>query len=225
MHQNIVCSHHWSYWWPGINMVQIYQQIQQWSRSTLQWRHNEHGGISNHQPHDCLLDRRSKKTSKLRVTGLCEGNSLVTGKFPKQRASNAENVSIWWRHHESHMHFCMGLALQGQFCLFGNNGRNSFSCHDLVWAWRRLPNPSYAKMFVRNIKIIFTFSIISRHEDRIGGLHIPSSMKTRTPCMLCIQYHGCWCSVNVRSHGFHSQSSKTSYRQISWSFKQRDGTL
>ena len=43
--------------------------------------------------------RRSKKTSKLRVTGLCVGNSPVTGEFPAQRASNAENVSIWWRHH------------------------------------------------------------------------------------------------------------------------------
>ena len=43
--------------------------------------------------------RRSKKTSKLRVTGLCEGNSSVIGEFPAQRASNAENVSIWWRHH------------------------------------------------------------------------------------------------------------------------------
>ena len=40
-----------------------------------------------------------KKTSKLRVTGLCEGNSPVTGEFPSQRASNAENVSIWWRRH------------------------------------------------------------------------------------------------------------------------------
>ena len=43
--------------------------------------------------------RRSKKTSKLRVTDLCAGNSPVTGEFPAQRASNAENVSIWWRHH------------------------------------------------------------------------------------------------------------------------------
>ena len=43
--------------------------------------------------------RRSKKTSKLRVPGLCEGNSPVTSEFPTQRASNAENVSIWWRHH------------------------------------------------------------------------------------------------------------------------------
>ena len=57
----------------------------------------------NHLPHDCLLNRlfrhRSKKTPKPRVTGLCAGNSPVIDKFPAQRASNAENVSIWWRHH------------------------------------------------------------------------------------------------------------------------------
>ena len=72
----------------------------------LQWRHNEHDRVSNHQPYDRLLNRlfrcRSKKTSKLRVTGLCEGNSPVTGEFPAQRASNAEKVSIWWRHHGYH---------------------------------------------------------------------------------------------------------------------------
>ena len=44
--------------------------------------------------------RRSKKTSKLRVTGLCAGNSPVTGEFPAQMANNAKNVSIWWRHHD-----------------------------------------------------------------------------------------------------------------------------
>ena len=33
----------------------------------------------------------------LSVTGLCEGNPPVTGGFPSQRASNTENVSIWWR--------------------------------------------------------------------------------------------------------------------------------
>ena len=37
--------------------------------------------------------------SELRVTGLCAGNSPVTGEFRAQGASNAENVSIWWRHH------------------------------------------------------------------------------------------------------------------------------
>ena len=43
--------------------------------------------------------RRSKKTSKLCVIGLC----VVTGGFPAQRVSYAENVSIWWRHHVSLM--------------------------------------------------------------------------------------------------------------------------
>ena len=50
-----------------------------WVRISLQWRHNDHDSVSNHQPYDCLLNRlfrrRSKKTSKLRVTGLCAGNS------------------------------------------------------------------------------------------------------------------------------------------------------
>ena len=45
----------------------------------LQWCHNDHDGVSNHQPHGCLLNclfrRRSKETSKLRATGLCVGNS------------------------------------------------------------------------------------------------------------------------------------------------------
>ena len=40
-----------------------------------------------------------KKTPKLRVTGLCEGNSPVTGGFPSQKTSNTENISTRWRHH------------------------------------------------------------------------------------------------------------------------------
>ena len=63
---------------------------------TLQGGHNERDGISNHQRLDCLLNRlfrhRSKKTSKLSVTGLCEENSPVTSEFPAQRIINAENV-------------------------------------------------------------------------------------------------------------------------------------
>ena len=73
---------------------------------SLEWRHNEHDGVSNRQSHDCLLNRlfrrRSKKTSKLRVIGLCEGNSPVTDEFPVQSASNAEKCSIWWRHQIIH---------------------------------------------------------------------------------------------------------------------------
>ena len=41
-----------------------------------------------------------RKKLKLRVTGLCVGNPPLTAEFPAQMDSNAENVSIWWRHHE-----------------------------------------------------------------------------------------------------------------------------
>ena len=86
----------------------------------LHWRHNEYVGVSNYEAHGCLfnrlLRRRSKKISKLRVTGLCAGNSPGTGEFPIQMASHAENVSIWWRHHFpsrtygqlSRRHICLG---------------------------------------------------------------------------------------------------------------------
>ena len=52
------------------------------------WRHNDQGGVSNHQPHGCLLNRlfrrRSKKTSKLCVTGPLCGEFTGPGEFPAQ---------------------------------------------------------------------------------------------------------------------------------------------
>ena len=63
-------------------ITQLYALLSaHWTNScrSLRWRHSYHDGVSNHQPHGCLLNRlfmrRSKKTSKLRVTGLCAGNS------------------------------------------------------------------------------------------------------------------------------------------------------
>ena len=65
--------------------------------NTSQWHHNGRDGVANHQPRDCLLNhlfrRKSKKTWNLRVTGLCAGNSPMTG--------DADNVSISRCHHES----------------------------------------------------------------------------------------------------------------------------
>ena len=73
-------------------------------RLSLLWRHSGGEGVSNHQPQDCLLNGsfrcRSKNASKLRVTGLCAGNSPErNGEFPAQMARNAEKVSIWWLQH------------------------------------------------------------------------------------------------------------------------------
>ena len=78
-------------------------------RITWRWRHNGHVWVSNHQPHDWLLNlscmQRSKKTSKVRVTGLCERW------IPHTKASNAENVSIMCRKkscwHISIWSYCM----------------------------------------------------------------------------------------------------------------------
>ena len=102
----------------------------QFSR-TLLWRHNGRDSVSNHQPHDCLPNRlfrrRSKKTSKPRVTGLCAGNSPGTGEFPAQMASNAENVSIWWRHHEP----CLPTAycsIRKSFSNFAQSATVILSC-------------------------------------------------------------------------------------------------
>ena len=86
-------------------------KLETWRQpNALQWRHNGQDSVSNHQPHDCLFNRlfrrRSRKTSKLRVTGLCAGNSPWTSEFPAQRASYAENVSIWWRHHGEYIWKC-----------------------------------------------------------------------------------------------------------------------
>ena len=51
------------------------------TRSALQWCQNERDDVSNHRRLDflfnCLFRRASKKTSKLRVTGLCEGIPLT----------------------------------------------------------------------------------------------------------------------------------------------------
>ena len=63
---------------------------------------------------------RSKKTSKLSVTGLCEGNSPVTRESPTQRASNAEYVSIWWRRHDS-TYWCILNILRTDFIFWSSS--------------------------------------------------------------------------------------------------------
>ena len=87
----------------GFSVVSIPTENKRSCFHPLEWHPNRRDGVSNHQFHHCLLNRlfrrRSKKTSKLRVTGLCARNSPVTGEFPAQMASNTENVSIWWRPH------------------------------------------------------------------------------------------------------------------------------
>ena len=95
-----VTSHYLNLWWPRLQMhiwfiyssvnwiiktsddlLHVWCQANTWTNATisLHWRHNDHDSVSNHQSHGCLLNRlfgsRSKKASKLCVTGLCAGNS------------------------------------------------------------------------------------------------------------------------------------------------------
>ena len=93
----------------------------------LQWHHNGCNGISNHQPHKCLLNlysrHRSKKTSKLCVTGLCTGNSLVTGNFLRRWELFEEefylpsffrpSLTNWWYDFQ-------WMALLHFMCIFDN---------------------------------------------------------------------------------------------------------
>ena len=48
-----------------------------------------------------------KHQSSASLLGLCSGNSPATGEFPAQMASNAQNVSIWWRHHGPERFICI----------------------------------------------------------------------------------------------------------------------
>ena len=74
-------------------------------KHSLQWRHNGHDGVSNTSPtivySAVYTGANERKTPKLRVTGICAGKSPVTTEFLAQKASNAGNVSIWWRHRVS----------------------------------------------------------------------------------------------------------------------------
>ena len=69
---------------------------------SLHWRHNDHDGVSNHQPHGCtqsFIQTQIKENIKApRHWPLC-GEFNRTGEFPAQRASYTENVFIWRRHH------------------------------------------------------------------------------------------------------------------------------
>ena len=95
----------------------------------------------NHRCLDCFLNclfrRRSKKTSKLRVTGHREGNPPVTDGFPTQLASYAEKKSIWWRHH----------------------GNDNEGCKAQIWPCAQM-NASHAGIMIIDVKFKAARSLI-----------------------------------------------------------------
>ena len=70
------------------HLVRLLCRHSNWQHPSLplQRRNNERDGFSNHRRLGCLLIRLCmnwpKKTPKIRVSGLCKGNSPVTGWFP-----------------------------------------------------------------------------------------------------------------------------------------------
>ena len=87
--------------------------------TTLQRRHDERDGGSNHRSLDVLLSLSFKctwtKTPNLHVIGLSESRPVTDG-FPSHRASNAENISIWWGRHDFSK-----IWIKIQAFSFGNN--------------------------------------------------------------------------------------------------------
>ena len=71
-----------------------------WKTTASQWIHNGPYGVSNHQPQDCLLKRLIRRRSRKYQSSV--SMAFVRGIhrwIPQQRASDAENVSIWCGHH------------------------------------------------------------------------------------------------------------------------------
>ena len=46
------------------------------------------------------FDTDQRKHQSSASLAFCAGNLPEAGEFPAQMASNAENVSIWWRYHD-----------------------------------------------------------------------------------------------------------------------------
>ena len=82
----------------GLSSIQMVPYI----LTSLQWRHNVGDGVSNQQPHDCLLIRLLTAQIKVNIKAPRHWPlwGEFTGEYPEQRASNAENVSVWWRNHD-----------------------------------------------------------------------------------------------------------------------------
>ena len=124
---------------------------------------------------NCLFRRRSKKTSKLRITGLCEGSPPMTDGCPPQRASNAENVSIWWGHHEyphhSYAAFTHGNAFNfpGQLYVLFNQG--------LFWGCAQPMGDDVSHWLGAYTKwsLLFRLLIVVSDNEGISKLHLHTS--------------------------------------------------
>ena len=127
-------------------------------RITLHWRHNDHDGVSNHQPHGCLLNRlfrhRSKKTSKLRVTGLCVGHSPgpvnSPHKGPVARKMFPFDDVIMKERHAS-IDSDNGFAIRRQVIIWSNDG---------LFYWRIYASPGIDWLMMVMVMAMMKMNII-----------------------------------------------------------------
>ena len=159
---------------------------------TLQKRNNRRDGVSHHQSHHCLLNRffrhRSKKTSKLRVTGLCAGNSPVTGEFPAQMASDTESVSIWWRHRESESWYSILLVLQlFTGALLKYSQWDMFGHHKNVWSVKTSTNCLFCKTFLSIcLSLLSALHLLAHH--RLVIWYLNAVMKIGQSLRIYLKY-------------------------------------
>ena len=117
----------------------------------------------------------NQRKHQLRVTGLCVGNSPGTGEFLAKMASNAENVSIWWRHHDTIWRYIIEIdqSLPGlrhqtntwiniNWQLAGSHGINLRAISN---EWLQIPNTNI-KMYV-NVKWLKIQSHVSHGKKKL----------------------------------------------------------
>ena len=205
---------------------------------TLHWRHNELDCISVHQPHDCLLTclfrHRSNETSKLRVTGLCEGNSLGTGEFPAQKASNAENVSIWWRHHDifvdtkerkksclTHWGRVMHKCVSKQTIIGSDNGLSPGRRQAIIWTndgilLIRSLGTNFSEILSKNHTFSFKKMLLkmssAKWQPSWLGLNVLTMLKIMTGCLTARSNY----PINDDSTAVRSGLHNYTYSQCKW---------
>ena len=121
------------------------------------------------------------------LLALCAGNSPVTGEFPAQRASIGENVSIWWRHHDTNL---IRLIIQDpltyivlfKIVITTNITPQTFTMH----AFRRVPSYRFWYRTVVMIALLFLHVLTRR------GIHqwptVPFT--TDQKCVKVSPWHG-----------------------------------
>ena len=121
-------------------------------RKALQWLHNERNGVSNHRRVQAPIKENTKAPRHWPLWGESTGDRW----FPSQRASNAENVSIWWRHHG--LRIWLGANLFICYCMITYGDEYNFCitslCHGISTHGTKWP------IFSRHFQHIYIYIYI-----------------------------------------------------------------